>query len=307
MKSNYEPQLLKLELRNKLKIMRKYFISDAKARGVSKETIRSYRCHIKPFIKYLLRKSLSPDVVGPNEIKHFIQIQLNRDKSFVSINDYIRMIKLFYKSILEEYCMSADPSKNIKYLKVIKKRKIILQHNEVVKIMNRCPKDTFLGMRNRIIIRLMWDAALRRNEIVNIKMDEIDLYNKRIGIIGKGKRFENVYLSENTTKELYEYIKLRPRGAMPYLIVNTKGNIFHKDSLSHLVKRLGKSEGFNIGPHTFRHSAITWYAKEGMPPLYLQAFARHQDIATTMKYVREAEIAKGLPEQLRQYSAKSAL
>jgi site-specific recombinase XerD len=307
MKNASDLQLSKLQLKIWLKQLKKYFIDDAKARGLSPETIRSYRCHIKPFIRYLLKKSLSPEAIGSKEIKNFIQKQLNLKKSSVTINDYIRTIKIFYKSINEELDISADPSKNIKYLRVIKKEKIILQHSEVVMLLGKWPKDTFLGMRNRIIIRLMWDAALRRNEIVNIRIDDLKMESRRIGINGKGKKYVNTIISENTAEELYEYLKLRPEGASPYLIVNAKGKKFHKDSLSHLVRKLGKSAGFNIGPHTFRHSAITWYAKEGMPPLYLQAFARHQDIATTMKYVREAEIAIGLPNILLQYKSGNML
>jgi site-specific recombinase XerD len=60
--------------------------------------------------------------------------------------------------------------------------------------------------------------------------------------------------------------------------------------------------GMAVYPHLIRHSVITWLAEQGMNPFDLQAFARHDEISTTMRYVNSAKLRLRLPAEIRRFS-----
>jgi integrase/recombinase XerD len=204
--------------------------------------------------------------------------------------------------MLSEGIIDRDPSCNIKKLKEPKREKPVLGLDDVTKLLDACPEKTFRGVRNRAIIRLMWDCGLRRNEVSSALLEDLNLKETRLGVIGKGNKFAWVTLSSTTIKALELWLKKRHRHKSPYIFIGKNGNPLSSSWVTHMIIKLGKSVGLSVYPHLIRHSVVTWLAEQGMNPFDLQAFARHEDISITMKYVNSARIRQRLPAEIRRFS-----
>ena len=289
-------------LRESLDDLKIRFLNDARLRGVSPATVRSYDSHIRPFIIYLIQNSINPGSISEKNLKDFVSLQLEKDLSKVTINDYVRTFKHFCTWMTNENIIPADPSDKIAKLKEPRRDKAILSPKEIKKMVSVCPTNTFEGIRNRAIISVLWDCGLRRIEILGAKLDDLDLRKKRIGVTGKGNKFAVLPLSKKTIKVLQTWINKRDLNGSPYLFTTENGRPLNDSYFTHLIAKIGKRAGIEVNPHKIRHSIITWLAEQGMEPFDLQAFARHEDITTTMGYIQKARLAKRLHEQHRRFS-----
>jgi integrase/recombinase XerD len=282
--------------------LKERFLNDARIRGVSPATIRSYYSHLRPFLNYLIQDNIEPRSVTERNLKGFIAIQLEKVLSRVTINDYIRTFKHFCKWMVNEGIVSNDPSVRIMKLREPKREKEVLVAKDIKKLMSACSTDTFEGIRNRAIISVMWDCGLRRIEILGAKLDDLNLKKRSIGVTGKGNKFAILPLSKKTIKTLQSWVNKRGSNGSPYLFTTENGRSLNDSYFTHLIAKIGKRAGVQVNPHKIRHSVITWLAEQGMEPFDLQAFARHEGINTTMGYIQKARLAKRLPEQHRRFS-----
>jgi len=297
-----EGNLKNVGLKESLCDLKEGFLNDAKIRGVSRATVRSYDSHIRPFLQYLNKQSIAPQEITDRVLKDFIGIQLEKDLRRVTINDYIRTFKHFCKWMTGEKIIPIDPSERIAKLRELRREKTVLVPKEIKKLLSVCPANTFEGIRNRSIIIVMWDCGLRRTEVIGARIDDLDLKNKSMGITGKGNKFAVMPLSKKTIRNLQIWLDIRGLNASPYLFITKDGRRLSDSYFTHLIIKIGKKAGIEVNPHKIRHSVITWLAEQGMEPFDLQAFARHEDINTTMGYVQKARLAKRLPEQHRRFS-----
>lgn len=281
--------------------LKKAFLDDAKIRGLSPATLRSYECHLKPFIEFLEGRNIDPLKVTAHDLKGFIGIHQEKDISPVTINDYIRTFRQLFRWMVSEDWIDKDPSAQIKKLKVPKRDKPVLQPEDITRMLSACPPDTFQGIRNRAMIRLLWDCGLRRIEVLNAQLNDLNLANCRLGVIGKGNKYAEVPLSDKTVEALQLWIRARGANSSPCLFVTDGARKLNDSYFTHMIEKIGNRAGIKVNAHKIRHSVITWLAEQGMEPFDLQAFARHEDITTTMGYIQKARLAKRLPEQHRRF------
>jgi site-specific recombinase XerD len=292
-----EEQQENVSLKASLDNLKQRFLNDAKIRGVSLATVRSYDSHIRPFLQYLNDQDINLEDLTDRELKAFIGIQLEKNLSRVTINDYIRTFKHFCRWMNCERVIPIDPSDKIAKLKEPRREKAVLVPKEIKKMLSVCPANTFEGIRNRAMIGVMWDCGLRRIEVIGARIDDLELKKKSIGVTGKGNRFATMPLCKKTIKNLQSWIEVRGSNGSPYLFITESGRPLNDSYFTHLIIKIGKKAGIEVNPHKIRHSVITWLAEQGMEPFDLQAFARHEDINTTMGYVQKAR-----SEQHRRFS-----
>jgi len=147
-------------------------------------------------------------------------------------------------------------------------------------------------VRDRAILRLLYDLALRRTEVANLDFEDLDIENNRIAVIGKG-RIERKFLTlpKVTMEALKDWLQLRGLHKGP-LFTNfdraKKGQRLSATSIYRLVRSLGKSIGIRLRPHGLRHTAITEACKaaqaHGIGLEEVLDFSRHKDVKTLMVY-----------------------
>lgn len=145
------------------------------------------------------------------------------------------------------------------------------------------------GLRDRVVLRLLWDLALRREEVVSLDVSNVDLSAGTVSILGKGRRErETLTLPASTVAALRAWLAVRGTTPGP-LVVNmdrhTKGERLTGAGLYHLVQALGRRVGLTVRPHGLRHAAITEaLERTGGNVRAVQRFSRHRDLRTLTTY-----------------------
>ncbi|KYC34596.1 integrase [Scytonema hofmannii PCC 7110] len=165
---------------------------------------------------------------------------------------------------------------------------------DYARVIGRCDRTTLKGKRDYAILRLLWDNALRRNEIVNLNVCDFNLKEKTLSILGKGKGTQKqvVSLSEKTVDAIASWLKAsqKKRNDDPMFTVlayHNYGERLTGEAIRRLVDGLCKQAGITkkMSPHRVRHSAITTVLDQNNGNYRAtQRFSRHAQVQTVLKY-----------------------
>lgn len=169
--------------------------------------------------------------------------------------------------------------------------RVILSPQEVKKLIKAPDSRTCQGFRNRIILELLYDTAIRRAEVSSIRLSDLDLDSGFILIHGKGDKERVVPLSNRVSDLVRSYILMvRPsyvKGDDPgYLILNRFGDQMDANGVWGVVKRCLHLSGLrrNVATHTFRHTCATHMLRNGAPIRHLQEMLGHESLESTQIY-----------------------
>ncbi len=162
------------------------------------------------------------------------------------------------------------------------------------------------AIRDFAILRLLYDLALRRGEVVALDVGDVDLQGRKIKVKGKGRAEKEILtLPEPTAKALADWIEVRGEIDGP-LFVNfdraKKGNRLTGAAVYYLIRKLGKEIGITTRPHGLRHSAITACVDQ-FPLTDVQKFSRHKKIETVAVY---ADNKEGVQSKIADFVSSTA-
>ena len=150
--------------------------------------------------------------------------------------------------------------------------------------------EKITGIRDRLIIELLYSSGLRSMELINLSEFMIDIEEREIRVIGKGEKERVTFFSENAKKWLIKYIDEKKKQYENYtrevLIVNSKGKKLTTRSLRRLISGHVHEAGIEkeITPHVFRHSFAMELLNNGVDIQYLQELLGHTSITATQVY-----------------------
>lgn len=149
--------------------------------------------------------------------------------------------------------------------------------------------DSLKGRRDRLILRLLWDLALRREEVVSLDLEHVHLDTGTLFILGKGRRErEKLTVPSATQIALRDWLSVRGDAPGP-LVFNldrrTRGQRLTGSGLYHVIRVIGEQAGVKVRPHGIRHASITQAldATQGNVRM-VQKFSRHRDVRTLTTY-----------------------
>jgi len=204
------------------------------------------------------------------------------------------VVKAFTRFLKQKDYLIRDPGEAIKLPKKPKRLpKVILSHNEIRKLMDAPNIRTNKGYRNRIILEILYDTAIRRSELSGIKINNLDLNAGFIHIHGKGDKDRVVPLSKRVCRLVENYnMMVRPEFLQGkdtgHLILNRWGQKMDPNSIWAVVKRCAYLAGIRktVSTHTFRHTCATHMLKNGAPVRHLQEMLGHESLESTQLYTR---------------------
>ena len=148
-----------------------------------------------------------------------------------------------------------------------------------------------LGLRNNLIIELMYNTGVRVSELVNIKLNDIDMDSKRIKILGKGSYERYAFFGEYAYNIIKEYINslrliLLNGKTSNFLILNKDGNQITTRGISKIIDNIIKetSVKVKVSPHTLRHTFATHLLDNGCDLRSVQEMLGHKNINSTEVY-----------------------
>ena len=167
---------------------------------------------------------------------------------------------------------------------VEEKLPMVLSKEEVRKIIS-----VINCLKHKCIVSLLYSAGLRRSELINLKIADIDGQRRLIHVRqGKGKKDRYTLLSKAVLKDLRQYyIQEQPK---EYLFEGLAGAKYSETSIVMIIKKATKRAGIHkrVTPHTFRHSFATHLLEDGVDLRYIQELLGHSSSQTTERYTRVA-------------------
>ncbi|MFC4666279.1 site-specific tyrosine recombinase XerD [Falsiporphyromonas endometrii] len=226
------------------------------------------------------------------DLQNFVASLYDLGISVKSIARVIAGIRCFYKYLLLEEYMDADPSELLESPKLDSRLPEVLTVEEIDRILNSIDTDSAMGLRNRAMIELLYSCGLRVSELCNLTFNNVFLEDAYIKVPGKGRKERLVPMSDASINYIKAYVSRmdelpKPqRGQEQYLFLSKRGKAISRIMVFHIVKELGEFAGIdkNISPHTFRHSFATHLLEGGANLQAIQMMLGHESIATTQIY-----------------------
>ena len=257
-------------------------------KGYSNNTIESYKRDLEKFL--IFNKDKDINSIKNNDLKEYIKY-LNEEKlNEKSIARNISSIKSFYKFLSIQKYINNNPSDSIFQPKLKKSLPNILTEEEVLKLLDIKLTDNF-SYRNKAMLELMYATGIRVSELVNLKLQDIDLNQDIIRTFGKGSKERVIpigdYAKEYLEKYIYEYRgSMLKKEASEYLFLNNHGKKMTRQGFFKIIKKIAQEKGINkdLSPHTLRHSFASHLLKHGADLRTIQELLGHSDISTTQIY-----------------------
>ena len=278
------------------------YLQYLQALGRSQRTIQNARYELRYFYRYLEQEkiyeieSLTQEVLA--DYQEDLAFSLTAKGKLLTLCTQIQrlgVVKGFTRFLkLKDYLLH-DPGESLDLpRKPQRLPKVILNEQEMQKLLNSPDMRTNRGFRNRIILEILYDTAVRRAELGHIKLQDLDLESGFIHIrSGKGNKDRVVPLSKRVCDLVQNYILMvRPQflgsKESDYLILNRFGQNMDGRGIWSVVKRCVKESGLRkeITTHTFRHTCVTHMLRNGAPIRHLQEMLGHESLESTQVYTR---------------------
>ena len=259
-------------------------------KNYSFNTIIGYQNHIELFNDFLKNKGITSfKDVSYNIIRNYINYLYEKKYSAKSICNHISSLRSFFKFLKNNEYISLNPILLIENPKLEKKLPKYLYYEDIEKILNIPDLSTDVGIRDALILELLYVSGIRVSELVNIKISNIDFNNQKIKIIGKGNKERIVMYGCKCKKLLNDYLKVRNnfiKDDNEYLLLGVKGKQINDRMVRTIINNLAIKAGLNlkISPHTFRHTFATHMLNEGADLRSVQELLGHENLSTTTIY-----------------------
>lgn len=260
------------------------FISYISKKNYSINTYTSYINDLYYFYIFI-KKDLTK--VTFEDIKDYLEhLNLKKEKPS-SIRRKISSLKSFYKFLYKNnYIDKKDyPLTKVSYPKMEKKLPKFIYYNDLLEIINESSKDKD-GVRDRLIIEMLYATGVRVSELINIKINDIDFNNRRIIVLGKGNKERIVYYGEYAEEVLKEYMRTHERKNHNYLFVNSKGGKLTDRGVRYIIDNIMSklSVKVHVTPHVLRHTFATDMLNNGCDIKVVQELLGHSSLKATEIY-----------------------
>ena len=259
-------------------------------KNYSSHTIIGYTNHLEHFLDFLKDKNINNyNNVSYNMIRSYIN-KLYEDKyTSKSICNYISSLRSFFKYLKNEEVIKNNPMVLIQNPKLEKKLPKYLYYEDMEKILNIPDLNTDIGIRDALILELLYVTGRRVSELVNIKLSDIDYNDRKIKINGKGNKERIVLYGTRCEELLNKYLKIRGnflKNSNDYLILGKMGKKINDRMIRTIISDIVRKAGvkLKISPHTFRHTFATHMLNEGADLRSVQELLGHENLSTTTIY-----------------------
>ncbi len=259
-------------------------------RGLAANTVKAYSRDLTGFAVFLKDTNLDSVLEATRlDIAGYLAHLHRRELSSSTIDRKTDSLRSFYRFLAAEKYTEDDPTRLIESARSWSKLPGVLSEEEVQSLLDQPDTSKPLGLRNKVIIEIMYAAGLRVSELVELKITDLNPEIGYIRCLGKGNKERVVPVGSKALAAVQEYLNsgrplLRPK--CDHLLVNYMGNKLTRDGVRKIIQKLAKSAGIqkNVSPHTLRHCFATHLLEGGADLRSLQEMLGHADISTTQIY-----------------------
>ena len=245
-------------------------------RNYSDKTILNYKMDLENFYNYINKKNTKK--IDFDFLQEYIENLSQKKYSTKSIQRHISSLKSYFKFLYNKNYINVNPAE----LLCLPKNEIKLPNYLTIIDLEKI-YELDLSLRDKLIVELLYSTGIRLSELVNIKLSDINFYDKTIKVLGKGNKERYVLFGSVCSKLLKEYINNENR---VYLLLNKNGNKLSERGVEYIIEKIFKSVNVHakLTPHTLRHTFATHMLDNGCDLVTVQKLLGHSDLSTTSIY-----------------------
>ena len=263
----------------------------SKEKNYSSNTVIAYKKDVETFqefcrVKFELNNLLK--VTYPI-IREWVIDLSEKELSPLTINRKISSLSKYYDFLIKINDLKSSPLKNHKRLKVQKKLIIPFSEDEVLKVVDIFSKN-FEGKRNLLIVDMLYSTGVRRDELINIKLNDVLLDENLVKVLGKRNKERLVPLVLNLKSRINDYLKFRNeiKSSSSSFFITTKGKKIGPSLVYRVVKNYFSKVSTKVktSPHVLRHSFATHMLNNGADINSIKEIMGHSSLASTQIYTK---------------------
>ncbi|GAA3564691.1 tyrosine-type recombinase/integrase [Snuella lapsa] len=266
-------------------------------------TVKAYLKDLEDFSQFIFLEYKMEEVLHVNysQIRTWIVWLVERGLSNRSANRKVSAINTYYKFLLKTDTIKLNPLAKHKALKTSKKVQVPFSEEEITAVLDGfINENDFESMRNKLIVELFYSTGIRRIELIQLKLDNIDLDNKSLKVLGKRNKERILPLLETVRQTIRKYLKLRLELNSildtDYLFVTKKGVKIYETLVYRIINDYFSKASSKVkkSPHILRHSFATHLLNQGADLNAVKELLGHASLAATQIYTHNsiAELKK---------------
>ncbi len=257
------------------------FMVAKKVAGRSEGTLKLYAYHIAPFL-YAVGKPIA-EIKDMDIIVYLYTLQKNRTNLSNHSLENIRLIfSSFFTWCHDNGYISQNPMRVVQPIRYEKKEIPQINDEEFERI-----RLSFTNVRDKAIFETLYSSGCRVGELLNIKVQDLDLRSREIHLFGKGQKHRTSFLNTRAVIALKDYLDVRPESQYSNLFLKLKKP--HKPINQSGVRSMLRKHGDllqdgHLHPHLLRHQFANTWVDKGLPVEELQQILGHEKLSTTQLY-----------------------
>jgi integrase/recombinase XerD len=264
-------------------------------RGLSRNTLAAYRTDLNSLSRWLGDSGKTLEEARRSDLLDYIASRVESGARPRSTARQLSSFRRFFRHLLRDGDRKDDPTSQIEMPKIGRPLPKSLSEAEVEALLEAPDTSDCLGHRDRTMLEVLYATGLRVTELVNLSLNQINLNQGVLRIVGKGNRERLIPLGEESLEWIEQFIR-GPRSEIlldrqsDYLFPTRRGDHMTRQAFWHLLKRYAqKAEvGRALSPHTLRHAFATHLLNHGADLRVVQMLLGHSDLSTTQIYTHVA-------------------
>jgi integrase/recombinase XerD len=261
-------------------------------RGVSRNTIEAYGRDVGAYLQFLVQRGITaPEQISSLDVAAFITAQKAAGLAPRSRARTLSAIRMLHKFLLIERHCTHNPTAIIEAPRTLRTLPQVLTFTEVEALLAAPKGDAAIELRDRAMLQLLYATGLRVSELVQLRVQDVNLAAGYLLTLGKGGKERLVPLGDVANATVVDYLQHgRPRllrgGVCPVLFITRLGDGMSRQAFWNIIKKRAFAAGIrrSISPHTLRHSFATHLLENGADLRSVQLMLGHADLSTTQIY-----------------------
>ena len=271
-------------------------------RNASPHTLRNYRADLLQFRDFLSREQpelpRTIDSIDAARIRAYLAHLYEAQRKKTSIARKLAALRAFFKFMVHEGKLSANPAADVSTPKLPKSLPRIMTEEETNGMLDRLTGESESGdaamARDRAILELLYASGLRVSELTGLDLRSINLGDGLLLVRGKGRKERMVPFGSKARNAILSYLPVREkilrmtRSSSHALFLNARGGRLTARSVDRLVKKTVSRFGpqVKVSPHSLRHAFASHLLAEGADLRAIQEMLGHASLSTTQKYTQ---------------------
>lgn len=272
-------------------------------RNYSKHTVTAYKKDLEAFSKFIQKEYNVDSInnVNYSQIRSWIVLLVESGIANRTINRKVSSLNTYYKFLLKTETLDKNPLAKHKALKTNKRIQIPFSESEINEVLDELSRDrSFEGIRNKLIIELFYTTGIRRIELVEIKVSDINFENNTLKVLGKRNKERIIPLINSVGQTVKEYLVVRNLLETildnNYLFLTKKGVKIYETLVYRTINDYFSKASSKVkkSPHIIRHTFATHLLNQGADLNAVKELLGHSSLAATQIYTHNsiAELKK---------------